>query len=148
LSITAVVDDVGIVVWLVGCAFALWKGETMERAAGATLLIAWLASTVAWGAAKHHTTFAVLLIDLVAFAVLAGIAWKSTRAWPIWAAALMAMQTVTEIVYTFNLGIGAQAYDITQWTASSGVIGALIVGTFIAWREREALKSFQGELTV
>lgn len=148
MSVATVVGDIEFVLFIGGCIFALWKGDMLERAVGATLFIAWLASLVAWhNGGKSHHSLAVLAIDVVAFGVIAGAAWKSTRAWPIWAAALQAMQTVTEVVYTFNLGIGPQAYDLTQWTASIGVITALIVGTWIAWREREALRSFEGELT-
>ncbi len=131
--------------WVAVCLFALWKGDQTERLAGAFLLIAWLVSLSVWTRlGLTHPVFTVFAVDVVAVLVLGFLGWKSTHSWPIWATAFQAIQATTHIAFAMDLKIGAWAYFAATWIASKGVILSLAIGTWLAWREREALKPIAG----
>jgi hypothetical protein len=127
--------------WSLGCLFAIAKGDQIERWGGVFLLVAWLMSLLTRATTGvQESALIILAIDIVSVFFLGALAWKSTRAWPVWATALQSIAAATHIAYALDLRISVYAYMAVQNLAAYGVIGALIVGSWMAWREREALK--------
>ena len=137
-------SQIGAVVWLGVCAFALMKGDQPERIAGGALVIAWLATlaihrdTVPIGYAS--TALLVMAIDVCLLAVLIGLSWFSDRTWPIWASAFQAVTVLVHVVTLIDLRIRAIAYLSAQTVGTYGVLICLAVGTFWAWQIREAIR--------
>ncbi|MBS0295424.1 MAG: hypothetical protein JSR45_03870 [Proteobacteria bacterium] len=126
------------------CLLAFWKGETPERRTGALLLV----STILAFAVQHQADasikpYLVFAVELFSFVGLGLIAWTSSKTWPIWAASFQTISLSVVIARMAGLHIMASAYVTAVNLAAYGLIGSLIVGTVIVWREREALKSFQ-----
>lgn len=139
-------SQLGALLWLGVCAFALFKGDKPERFAGGALVIAWLATL-----AVHRetiiasVTIPVLLIDMAVLLVLIGLGWKSERNWPIWAASFQAITVLVHIVTMIDLRIRAIAYISAQTVGTYGVLICLAVGTFMAWQVREAIRPREDE---
>ena len=137
-------SQIGAVLWLGVCAFALMKGDQPERIAGGALVIAWLATlaihrdTVPIGYAS--TALLVMAIDVCLLAVLIGLSWFSDRTWPIWASAFQAVTVLVHVVTLIDLRIRAIAYLSAQTVGTYGVLICLAVGTFWAWQIREAIR--------
>src|SRR5690606_28505535 len=68
-------------------AFAYWKGENQEKMGITAYVIAWFATMLVQNEVHpdsvQYPTFA---IDIIVLLVFTGLAWKSSRTWPIWAA--------------------------------------------------------------
>ncbi len=133
--------DAPLWITLIACAFALALGGATERQGGAIYLVGWVGSVITLNDPRPDAQFdGYLAADFVVFAALALLAWKSSRAWPIWACAFQAIELIVDI--TRDLGIKTNWMGLMSALnlSSYGSIAAMAVGTWIAWREREALK--------
>lgn len=128
---------------VVVCLVAFWLGERDERRAATLLLlssIAELAIQKYTGLGnKQYGVFAVDLLTLIMFAV---IAWRSKRSWPIWATSCQAISVVAWLAGIVGFRVAQVANVAAVNLAIYGVVASLAVGTFTVWREREALRSF------
>ena len=135
-------SQVGAVVWLGVCAFALLKGDWPERFTAGALVIAWLATL-----AVHRETvltsvpIPVMLIDVILLVLLIGLSWRTDRTWPVWAAAFQSIIVLVHIVTLVDIRIRAIAYLSAQTVGSYGLLICLAIGTFWAWQTREAIRS-------
>jgi hypothetical protein len=125
------------------CGFALVKGDAQERQAGMVLFI----DTVAWNFAVADVVptekFSVFFwLDLVLFGTFALLSWKSVRTWPIWASAFQSIAVFVDICRNFGLKLPPFTYFSAINVSTYGVLVMLTLGTFIAWRERAALRAF------
>lgn len=139
-------SQVGAVLWLAVCAFALLKGDQPERFTAGALVIAWLATL-----AVHRDTvlssvpIPVMLIDVILLVLLIGLSWRTDRSWPIWAAAFQAIIVLVHVVTLIDIRIRAIAYLSAQTVGSYGLLICLAIGTFMAWQTREALRPIDEE---
>ena len=126
--------------------FAFWKGEEPERVGAGTYLLAWLASMLIQGQWASLTSwiYGVLAIDIVVSLMFAGLAWKTRRAWPYWAAGFALLAVIGHVTTIIQLWSDQKplvdAYMTALAISSYGIIAAIGVGTFWAWQEREAIK--------
>jgi uncharacterized membrane protein YfcA len=73
------------------CGYALWRGGTPERIVGAAMLGAFATTLLSYaGLAERFTQveYDILVIDLLLMAVLAAVALRADRGWPILLAGL------------------------------------------------------------
>ena len=126
---------------LIVCLLAFWQGEKTERRAGALILF----NAVIDFAIQHQTmpplrAYLNFASDFVALALLALIAWSSSRSWTIWATSCQAVVVAVIAARLFGLKMMLSAYVTAVNLATYGLVASLAVGVFIIWREREALK--------
>ena len=127
------------------CLAAVWKGGRPERAAAIVFLLSWLASLFVWSSlGLMHSQAAVLVIDTLVLGVFGYLAWQSGRAWLMWAAAFQSIGVSIHFATLLDLRVSHMAYFWSLSLSAYGVIGSLAVGTFTAWREREALAGSPG----
>ena len=86
------------------------------------------------------TQYAVMAIDIIMLIVFSVLAWRSDRSWPMWAAAFQAIGVAVNLGKASGLRINGFLYIVAYNLSAYYVAGALLVGTIIVWREREALK--------
>lgn len=145
-------SQIGAILWLGVCAFALLKGDQPERVAGGALVIAWLATlavhrdTVPIGYAS--TALLVMAVDVGLLLLLLGLSWRTDRNWPIWAAAFQSIVVLVHIVTLVDLRIRAIAYLSAQTVGTYGVLISLAIGTFWAWQTREAIRPRDDDATI
>ncbi|MBC6983104.1 hypothetical protein [Caulobacter sp. 17J80-11] len=136
----SIYSQIWAVALLLTCGLALLKGDRPEQTAAVVCLISWLATVFAQDDTASFTPEHLwLAIDTSVLAVFVGIAWKSQRSWPIFAAAFQSIAVVIHIAFLLDLSIGTRAYIAALAISSYGALGALAVGTWRVWREREAL---------
>lgn len=97
-------------VLMAACALAVWRGRDDERLAAGGFLAAWALSLVAFKARSEDPQWAVLLIDLVLLGVLAYIAMRSVRYWPLFVTALQALAVGAPLANALDSNITGWAY--------------------------------------
>lgn len=132
--------QIGAILWLGVCAFAIGMGQEPERRAAGALVIAWLATL----AVRRETDlaggiWAVMAIELLLFVFLLLLGWKSNRTWPIWAAAFQSVTVLVHVVVMIDFRIRAIAYISAYTVGTYGVLISVAVGTVQAWRLKRAM---------
>ena len=133
---------IGAVAVFLACGLALLKGDRLEQWAGGICFLAWLATALIQDTIPYAADERVLFIgiDVAVLLGLGWIAWKSEPPWPTWACALQAITVAVHLAKALDFRIPQAAYLSALVLSSYGVLVALGIGSFIAWREREALK--------
>jgi hypothetical protein len=120
-------------------AFAFLKGDEPERIAAGGYVLSWFASLLIQGdGAVGGTNWGLMAIDSVMLAVFAALAWKSQRAWPVWAAALQSLTVMSHILTLVDIRPPVSAFYAVINLASTGILLVIAIGTFWAWQERRA----------
>jgi len=120
-------------------AFAFLKGDEPERIAAGGYVLSWFASLLIQGdGAVGGTNWGLMAIDAIMLAVFVALAWKSQRAWPIWAAALQSLTVMSHILTLVDIRPPVSAFYAVINLASTGILLVIAIGTFWAWQERRA----------
>ncbi len=120
-------------------AFAFLKGDEPERIAAGGYVLSWFASLLIQGdGAVGGTNWGLMAIDTIMLAVFAALAWKSQRAWPVWAAALQSLTVMSHILTLVDIRPPVSAFYAVINLASTGILLVIAIGTFWAWQERRA----------
>ena len=134
-------SQIGSILWLGVCAFAISRGDRVERLAAGALVIAWLASlTVRNDTGLSSGVWTLMVIDGALLVVLLGLGWKTDRSWPIRAAGFQAITVLVHVVTLIDLRIRAIAYISAYTIGSYGVLICVAIGAIMAWRLRRTLR--------
>jgi hypothetical protein len=131
--------QVGAGVTLLVVAFAFLKGDDPERTAAGGYVLSWFASLLIQGdGSVGGTQWGLMAIDAVMLAVFVALAWKSQRAWPVWAAAFQSLTVMSHILTLVDIRPPLSAFYAVINLASIGILLSIAVGTFWAWQDRQA----------
>lgn len=132
-------SQIGAVFTILVVAFAFVKGDEPERIGGGVFVIGWLASMLVQDdAALNSPQWGMFAIDAVCLLVYGALAWKSRRAWPVWACALQSLSVASHVMAMIDLRAPLSSFYTVIVIASYGILLALAIGTFWAWQERRA----------
>ncbi len=132
-------SQIGAVVAVIVVAFAFLKGDEPEKIGGATYVLAWFASMLVQDDTRlYGVQWGMFAIDTVVLTVYGALAWKSRRAWPVWACALQLLAVMSHIMSFIDLRPPAASFYTVINLSQYGVLLALAVGVFWAWQERRA----------
>lgn len=131
--------QIGAVFVVCICLFAFLKGDEPERIGAGAYIVGWLGSLVTQEALHMDSPqYGILTFDVAMLAVLCGLAWKSRRSWPVWAAALQLVAVMSNTLVMIDPRAPlASLFTILNLTGY-GVLICIAVGTFWAWQERKA----------
>lgn len=125
------------------CLAALLFGDQSERYSAIAIFISWLAVMLIESTAKWQFGYlSFMAIDAVLLVFLALIGQKTRKSWLMLAIAFQAIGMFVHACHALDLKFSASAFVIAIDISGYGLTGSLAVGTYIAWREREALKAF------
>ncbi len=131
--------QIGAVLTVLVVAFAFLKGDEPERIAAGGYVVLWFASLLIQNdGASGGTQWGLMAIDSIMLAVFAGLAWKSRRTWPVWAAAFQSLTVMSHILTLVDIRPPVSAFYAVINLASTGILSVLAIGTFWAWQERRA----------
>ena len=129
---------IGIAVgWAIAGA-ALWKGGRSERIVAAAFLIAWLATAVTRDRHFVGPQWSGFVIDGAFLVVLLGVALRSVRYWPLFAAGFQLLAVLTHAARVIDPTVGGWAYITAGVIWTYFTLFALAAGTWGAWRDRLA----------
>jgi hypothetical protein len=120
------------------CAFALVRGEATERQVAIAFLIAAAASmfVAAFGKIGHGPNWNVIVVDGLFLIALVIIARRSTRFWPLWAAASQFAGFLAHVPVIIDPTVPKEIYLSTQPFWAFPLLGSLLIGTVAAHRSR------------
>ncbi|RZJ18859.1 MAG: hypothetical protein EON91_03620 [Brevundimonas sp.] len=137
--IDTLAGQVGAVLMVSVCAFAMLKGDEPERLGAGAYLIAWLATLLIQNDSNLYSIpLGLFAIDVITLLVFIGLAWKSRRAWPIWASGLQLLTVSSHILGLIEVRASLASFYAVMNLASYGILLTLAAGTFWAWQERRA----------
>lgn len=92
------------------CAIAALRGRNEERLAAGGLLAGWALTMVAYRYQGQQVEWGILLIDIALLALLAWIALRSARYWPLFAAGFHLLAVVTHVARSVDPSVTGWAY--------------------------------------
>lgn len=132
-------SQVGAVVAVCVTAFAFLKGDEPERIGAGTYILLFIASLLMQDIGQvNSTNWALFAIDTMMLGVLAGLAWKTSRAWPVWGCALQSIIVLSHVLTIVDVRPPLGAFYAVINLASYGLLISIAVGTFWAWQDRRA----------
>jgi hypothetical protein len=126
---------VSLIVAVLICGLAMWRGDRAARWTGATLLAGWLGTLLVYRRDPINADYGMLVIDIATLAVFVGISIRTRRLWTIVASAFMAIIVASHIAVMIDLRVTLGTLWISMAMWSYGVLACLAFGTWAAWRE-------------
>jgi hypothetical protein len=121
--------------WAVALA-AFWKGGWSERTAAGAFILAWLATPLLRDRSWIGTQWGGFAIDIVFLAVLVGVALRSRRYWPLFAAAFQLLAVLTHLARIIDPHVHVWAYITAGVIWTYLTLFAIALGAYNRWRER------------
>lgn len=118
-------------------AYALWRGRSDEKLAGATCLAATVATKFAVSpltARYSGVEFGLLFIDLAVLGAFVAIALRSQRFWPLWVAGLQLTNSMAHLMKAVDFALIPRAYAAAAAFWSYPILFIIIIGT---WRQHQ-----------
>jgi hypothetical protein len=123
------------IVLLVSCGYALWRGRKYERIAAVVFIAATVVSIVMRSPIDGRyegLEISDLVIDTGVLASVIAIALVSDRFWPLWAAGLQLVDSMSHILKAIHADLLPNVYGAAERFWSYPILLILFVG---AWRQ-------------
>jgi len=132
------------VLLLVSCGYALWRGRKYERIAALVFVAATILSVLGSSPLPaRYVGIATgdLIVDTGVLAALVAIALVSDRFWPLWAAGLQLVDSMSHVMKAIDANMIPSVYGAAERFWSFPILLVLLVG---AWRShRRSQREFQ-----
>jgi hypothetical protein len=123
-----------LVLLLLTCGYAFWRGRSDERIAAAVCALAVIATRFAIspvGVRYSGIETGLVIIDLLMLAAFIAIALRSERFWPLWLAGLQLTNSMAHLLKAIELDLPAIAYRTAAVFWSYPILLIILIGT---WR--------------
>ena len=130
---------------LVSCGYALWRGRKYERIAALVFVTATILSVLGHSPRLRYVEIerTDLIVDsAVLFAVVA-IALASDRFWPLWAAGLQLVASISHLMKAIHADLLPHVYGAAERFWSYPILVILFIG---AWRQHQRTVSERRQL--
>ena len=127
-----------IVFWLlllVSCGYALWRGRKYERMAALVFVTATILSILGSSPLRaRYVGMATgdMIVDTAVLLALVAIALVSDRFWPLWAAGLQLVDSMSHLMKAIDADLLPKVYGAAERFWSFPILIILLVG---AWRQ-------------
>ena len=127
---------VSLIVAILVCGWAMWRGDWTARWTGAALLTSWLASLLVYRRDAYNADYGILAVDVLTLVVFVWISVRTRRIWTVVAAAFLAIIVASHVAVMIDLRVtlGTLFIGMAMW--SYGVLACIAFGTWAAWRDR------------
>lgn len=132
-------SQVGVALGSLVIAFAFLQGDRLVRAGAAAWALSLLASLLLQNDSQlYGPQWGLMAVDVAVWPVYAALAWRSRRAWPIWAAALQSLVVMSHVLTLVDFRPPIVAFYAVINLAGYGILLAIALGTAQAWRDHRA----------
>ncbi len=132
---------VSLIVAVLVCGLAMWRGDQPARWIGATLLASWLGSLLVNRHDAYNADYGILAIDVLTLAIVVWISMRSRRIWTIIASAFLTIIVASHIAVMIDLRVSLNTLRISMAIWSYGVLACIAFGTWAACREQRHAQS-------
>jgi hypothetical protein len=128
-----------IIFWIVlfvTCGYALWRGRRYERIAAMVFIAATVVSILMRSPLQgryHVIETSDLIVDTAVLATVIAIALASDRFWPLWAAGLQLVDSMSHLIKAIHADLLPNVYGAAERFWSYPILIILLIG---AWRQR------------
>lgn len=120
---------------LVSCGYALWRGRKYERLAALVFVGATIASILSESPIRGRYVgieTADLVVDTAVLFAVVAIALFSDRFWPLWAAGLQLVDSMSHVMKAVDADLLPKVYGAAERFWSYPILLILLIG---AWRQ-------------
>lgn len=120
---------------LVSCGYALWRGRKYERIAALVFVTATIVSILAHSPLRGRYVgieISDVIVDTAVLFAIVAIALVSDRFWPLWAAGLQLVDSMSHVLKAIDADLIPQAYGAAERFWSYPILLVLLIG---AWRQ-------------
>lgn len=127
---------VSLILAILVCASAMWRGDRAARWIGAAFLASWLGSMLVYRRDAYNADYGMLAVDALTLVVFVWISVRTRRIWTVVASAFMAIIVASHVAVIIDLRVtvGTLLIGMAMW--SYGVLACIAFGTWTSWRER------------
>lgn len=128
---------ISLILAILVCGLAMWRGDQAVRRAGAVCLAGWLGSILVYRGSAYEADYGVLAIDVASLAAFVWISVRMRRIWTVILSAFTALMVASHVAVMIDLRVtlGTLVTGTAIW--SYGVLACIAFGTWAAWRERQ-----------
>ena len=124
-----------MVLTVIVCGGAFWKGDRETQLAAGGLLLGWAATIALRDRSWIGTQWSAFASDAGLLVILVIISLRTRHYWPLAAAGFELLCVVTHVARLIDPGVYAWAYATAQVIWTQLVVVAIGVGVWNAWRE-------------
>jgi len=128
---------VSLILAIVVCGLAMWRGDRAARWVGAAFLADWLGSMLVYRRDPYHADYGILAVDAVTLLFFVWISIRTRRIWTVVASAFMAIIVASHVAVMIDLRVTLGTLFISMAMWSYGVLGCIAFGTWAARRGRD-----------
>ncbi len=132
----SLITQIGAGAVLLVCLYALIMGTWRERFGAVMYLAAYLLSLAFGVVSTEHTTWYLLIADVLCLLGFYITCWKARHPWPKWALCLQLLCVVMELATLLPLGVSERVFLTLETAAGWGVLLAILIGTISVSQER------------
>lgn len=127
---------ISLILAILVCGMAIWRGDQPARWSGATVLASWLGSILVHSHSAYTADYGVLAIDIATLVILIGISIRTRRLWTIILSAFSAIMVASHIAVIIDLRVTLNTLKAGMAIWSYGILACIAFGTWAARRER------------
>jgi hypothetical protein len=130
---------------LVSCGYALWRGRKYERIAAMVFVTATILSILGHSPRLRYVQIEAsdLIVDTAVLFAVVAIALASDRFWPLWAAGLQLVGSMSHLMKAMHADLLPHVYGAAERFWSYPILAILFIG---AWRQHQRSLSEQREV--
>lgn len=130
--------QVFLVLMLIVCGWALWRGQKPERLAAAAMVAAWIGTSFVLDRRFHDIQWATLGVDFALLIVLIGLSLAYRRRWLLAASGFHLLGVATHGAMIIDPKVQAAPYIVALGVWSCATVACLAVGMAALTRSRAA----------
>ena len=126
---------ISLIIAILICGLAMWRGDAAARWAGAVCLAGWLGSILVYRANPYNAALGVLAVDVAALIGFVWISIRMRRIWTVLLSACMAIMVASHVAAMIDLRLTVVTLitGLAMW--SYGVLACIAFGTWAGWRQ-------------
>ncbi len=129
---------ISLLVAVLICGLAMWRGDVAARWTGAVSLANWLGSLLAYRRDAYNADYGILAIDVATLIVFVWISVRTRRIWTVVASAFLTIIVASQVAVVIDLRVTLGTLLISMAVWSYGVLACIAFGTWASWRARRS----------
>ena len=132
---------ISLILAILICGLAMWRGDQAARWTGAAFLASWLGSQLVHRRDAYNAEFGLLAVDIATLAVFIWISMRTRRLWTVVVSAFAAIVVASHVAVMIDLRVTINTLKASMAIWSYGILVCIAFGTWTARRGRDRAPS-------